>query len=42
MTLRVTTAIHWEALKVWIKSVPFCAHERKLARQGASISKGQF
>lgn len=41
MTLRVTAAIHWEALKLWAKGVPVHTHPGKAARQGAAIAKGQ-
>jgi DUF1365 family protein len=29
MTLRVIGAIHWEALKLWLKQVPVCTHPAK-------------
>ena len=29
MTLRVITAIHWQALRLWLKRVPFHAHPAK-------------
>jgi len=43
MTLRVTAAIHWEALKLWIKGVPVYTHTPKLAETSASsTSKGHI
>lgn len=33
MTLRVTAAIHWEALLLWLKGVPVHTHPAKLARE---------
>jgi DUF1365 family protein len=32
MTLRVITAIHWQALKLWLKRTPFYGHPRSIAR----------
>jgi DUF1365 family protein len=32
MTLRVITAIHWQALKLWLKGVPFFGHPRVVTR----------
>ncbi|MEQ1848367.1 MAG: DUF1365 family protein, partial [Nitrospira sp.] len=29
MTAKVIGAIHWQALKLWIKGVPFLAHPKK-------------
>ncbi|MGB5246748.1 MAG: DUF1365 domain-containing protein [Woeseia sp.] len=29
MTLRITTAIHWQALRLWLKRVPFLVHPNK-------------
>ena len=44
MTLRVTAAIHWEALKLWAKGVPVYTHPAKHAQQQsqAVVSKGSF
>ena len=43
MTLRVTTAIHWEALQLWVKGVPAPAQSAKLARESGIVEpKGQF
>jgi hypothetical protein len=41
MTLTVIAAIHWEALKLWLKRVPFHAHPAKLkpAPGGATAAK---
>ena len=30
MTLRIITAIHYQALRLWLKKVPFCTHPDKL------------
>jgi DUF1365 family protein len=35
MTLRVITAIHWQALRLWLKRVPVFTHPDKLARKAA-------
>jgi DUF1365 family protein len=32
MTLRVITAIHWQALKLWLKRTPLYGHPRSIAR----------
>jgi DUF1365 family protein len=32
MTLRVITAIHWQALKLWLKRTPFYGHPRSVTR----------
>ena len=43
MTLRVIGAIHWEALKLWLKQVPVFTHPAKLARaRAAAASKGKL
>jgi len=43
MTLRVIGAIHWEALKLWLKQVPVFTHPAKLARaRAAAASKGNL
>jgi uncharacterized protein len=43
MTLRVIGAIHWEALKLWVKQVPVFTHPAKLARaRAAAVSKGNL
>ena len=39
MTLRIITAIHWEALKLWLKRVPFHTHPKKLVHGGANPAK---
>jgi len=48
MTARVTGAIHWEALKLWLKQVPVFTHPKKDAAiqpgprpTGAAASKGE-
>jgi uncharacterized protein len=32
MTLRVIAAIHWQALKLWLKRTPFYGHPRSITR----------
>lgn len=32
MTVRVIVAIHWQALKLWLKRTPFYVHPRSVAR----------
>jgi DUF1365 family protein len=32
LTLRVITAIHWQALRLWLKRTPFYGHPRTLSR----------
>jgi uncharacterized protein len=32
MTLRIITAIHWQALRLWLKRTPVYAHPRRIAR----------
>jgi len=32
MTLRIITAIHWQALKLWLKGTPFYGHPRTVSR----------
>jgi len=39
MTIKVIAAIHWEALKLWLKRVPFHTHPKKLLRGGADPAK---
>ena len=38
MTARVVTAIHWQALRLWLKRVPYHAHP--VARSGATNTTG--
>jgi hypothetical protein len=33
MTLKVIAAIHWQALKLWLKGAPVYAHPSKLRRE---------
>ena len=40
MTVQVMTAIHWQALKLWLKRVPVLTHPDKLKATGAV--KGQL
>ena len=40
MTLKVTAAIHWEALKLWLKGVPVHTHPRKAARHSPTLDEG--
>jgi DUF1365 family protein len=43
MTLRVIAAIHWQALKLWLKRVPVFTHPAKPARtRTAAASKGNL
>jgi DUF1365 family protein len=49
MTLRVIGAIHWQALRLWLKGIPVFTHPAKLARQeqtarvrAATESKGNL
>ena len=43
MTLRVIGAIHWQALRLWLKQVPVFTHPAKLARaRAAAASKGNL
>lgn len=37
MTLKVTAAIHWEALKLWLKGVPYLARKPAAARIATTI-----
>ncbi|QPC88612.1 DUF1365 family protein [Mesorhizobium sp. NBSH29] len=37
MTLKVSAGIHWEALKIWKKGVPFHAHKTATQRVGSTI-----
>ena len=42
MTVRVIAAIHWQALRLWVKGVPVFAHQPKLERaRAAAEAKGQ-
>jgi DUF1365 family protein len=38
MTARVMGAIHWQAVKLWIKRVPVFAHPEKAARAGVATA----
>ena len=43
MTLRVIAAIHWQALRLWLKQVPVFTHPAKLASsRAAAASKGNL
>jgi DUF1365 family protein len=33
LTFQVVAAIYWQALRLWIKKVPFCSHPRKSGAQ---------
>ena len=37
MTLKVTAAIHWEALKLWLKGVPFIPRRPAVSRVATSV-----
>ena len=37
MTLKVTAAIHWEALKLWAKGVPVFRHRAAPARVATTV-----
>lgn len=37
MTLKVTAAIHWEALKLWLKGVPYLARKPAAARVATTV-----
>jgi len=37
MTLKVTAAIHWEALKLWLKGVPYLARKPAVARVATTV-----
>ncbi len=39
MTLKIIAAIHWEALKLWLKRVPVHTHPKKLMHGGADPAK---
>jgi DUF1365 family protein len=34
LTLRVTMAIHWQALRLWLKRIPFLPHPQKQTKTG--------
>jgi hypothetical protein len=36
MTLKVIAAIHWQALRLWLKRAPFHSHPRYRSRQPES------
>jgi uncharacterized protein len=43
VTLKVIAAIHWQALRLWLKKVPVFPHPAKLARQRLAVpSKGKM
>ncbi len=37
MTLKVTAAIHWEALKLWLKGVPLIRHQKAVAKIATTV-----
>jgi len=37
MTLKVTAAIHWEALKLWGKGVPVFRHRAAVAKVATTV-----
>jgi DUF1365 family protein len=37
MTLKVTAAIHWEALRLWAKGIPVFRHKAGAARVATSV-----
>ena len=37
MTLKVTAAIHWEAMKLWLKGVPYLRRKPAAARIATTI-----
>jgi len=39
VTFKVITAIHWEALRLWLKRVPFHTHPKKLVHGGPDPAK---
>ena len=38
MTMQVTAGIYWQALRLWLKGVPFCPHPGSLPDSDASVS----
>jgi len=34
MTLKVSAMIYWQALRLWLKNVPFYTHPEKKVREG--------
>lgn len=40
MTLKVSAAIYWQALRLWLKGVPFHSHPAKISKPGVSSSQG--
>jgi DUF1365 family protein len=43
ITIRVIAAIHWQALRLWLKKVPVFTHPAKLARERLAVpSKGNL
>src|SRR5690606_14068312 len=41
MTLKVTAAIHWQALRLWLKGVPLFRHHRAPQRVASTIVRPQ-
>ncbi|MBV9493798.1 MAG: DUF1365 domain-containing protein [Acidobacteria bacterium] len=39
LTLKVIGAIHWHALRLWLKGVPWFRHQEERARPAASVGK---
>jgi DUF1365 family protein len=36
MTLKVIAAIHWQALRLWVKRVPVFTHPKNLVGKGGA------